>query len=462
MNEIIDIQSKIKGMITKVIASSIKSVKCKDQHFLTIEKKIMSDFMEAAAETIGHCLSMYDMECQSVEYDERNYEKSSRNAIDYFTCAGKVRVTRSLYRNKLIGKSICPLNLNAGIVQKNWTPQAAKIATLATAEMTPYMAETLFQEMGAMAPSKSSLDRLPKRLNLAQKHYREQVGFQVRQLKPMPEDTAKIAISLDGVHIPIQKLKGKSRFMLDRGFSKTRGEYHLIDENYSPYREASCGTISYLNKDGERLQTHYYGLMPEEKKATLKYLLESHIKEDIKNRPDLELIAIADGAKDNWTYIDRVFPNAISVLDFYHAAEHLKKAVDAVCKNPDDAMTLFEQQRSILRHQENGIDSVIEFLENHQIKGDTNTNLIREINYFKSNRHRCKYHESKENKHPIGSGIVEAACKSLVTKRLKCSGMAWRWRGGEAILYLRSYVKSGLFDELWEVISSIYRQPVYP
>jgi hypothetical protein len=462
MKDKADIYSTINKMVFDVISTSINATADTKNSFIDIEKNIVSVFMQAAAETIGHCLSAYDMDCPSIEYQGRQYDINSKNELEYFTAAGKVKVSRSLYRNRFLKNSICPLNLNAGIIENNWTAQAAKIATFGTAEMSPYTAERLFKEMGGMCPSKSSLDRLPKKLHNTLEYNREHICSEMREQTSIPGEAVKIGLSLDGVHVPIQKLKGKSRYRRSSGFTETRGCYFLIDDDYSTYKEASCGTVSYFDEEGRLLRTQYYGRMPEERKVKLKNLLEKHVKEDLKLRPDLELVAIADGAKDNWTYIDTTFPDAVKVLNFYHAAEHLKKAIDILFTDGKQALDLFEKYRSILRHSKKGINIVIDFLESQY---DSNLNheiLLREINYFKSNALRCNYAEHADNNRPIGSGIVESACKTLVTKRLKCSGMAWRWKGGQAILNFRSHLKSNLFDQLWNVIYGMYRRPVYP
>ncbi len=462
MTDLTDDHREIKDKLLNLVTSCLKEAKDRTLSFQQIEQKVMSGFMESAAQTIGLCLSTYDLDCPSVQYQGRRYDKSSTNRQDYFTCAGKVVVKRSMYRSKMLSKSICPMDLNAGIIPHNWTPQAAKIATLATAEMTPYSAAILFQEMGAMQPSKSTLDRLPKRLHDALNLASHDIASEVRASQPIPQETAQIAVSLDGVHVPIQKLKGKKRFYRDCGFTQTRGELLPILEGHSPYREAGCGTVSYLDKQGQLLHTHYYGRMPQSRKAELKAYLEEHVKEDLKRCPDLEIIAIADGARDNWTFLESAFPESIQVLDFYHAAEHLKKAIDVVYKDETKANLCFKEQRSILRHDKKGIDKVITFLESLYCTKPAHDILLREINYFRSNRARCQYYTQAKNNHPIGSGMVEAACKMLVAKRLKCSGMAWRWKGGQAILSFRSYLKSNRFNELWDIISEMYLSPVYP
>ena len=70
------------------------------------------------------------------------------------------------------------------------------------------------------------------------------------------------------------------------------------------------------------------------------------------------------------------------------------------------------------------------------------------------------YAEAKARHLPIGSGVVEAACKTLVTQRLKRSGMRWRHAGGQAILTLRALIRSGRFDSAWELLSGAYRREV--
>ena len=82
------------------------------------------------------------------------------------------------------------------------------------------------------------------------------------------------------------------------------------------------------------------------------------------------------------------------------------------------------------------------------------------LRYFRHNRHRMRYAQAKARHLPIGSGVVEAACKSLVSQRLKCSGMRWRHDGGQAILTLRALVRSERFEPAWIMLSQTYRQEV--
>lgn len=422
------------------------------------ESQMIRGFMAAASHAIRMILETNDVDGHSYIYRGERYTRSIRSTRSYFTSAGKIQLTRTQYRNRSRTRTICPLDIKVGMVHGNWTPKAAKLGTRIIAEVTPYTAEALLQEIGGMTPSKSTLDRLAKSVGKKIDQYENDIDEQLRAQQPIPKEAATLAVSLDGVHVPIQKLKGKSRYAMDRGFGPTRGQLYEIQDDYSPWREAGCGTVSYLDKDGKRMQTRYFGRMPQEHKLELKEELKQHVDEALQQRPDLVLVKIADGAKDNWTFLDQQLAQGISVLDFYHAAEHLKTAMNAIDTNPKKAAKLFEKYRSKLRHHPRGVHGLIRFLKKSLREQPANTDIEKELNYFKNNLKRCNYHAVKLKNLPIGSGIVEAACKSLVAQRLKKSGMAWRWKGGQAILNLRKYLLSNLFDDLWKITNLIYQE----
>jgi hypothetical protein len=225
----------------------------------------------------------------------------------------------------------------------------------------------------------------------------------------------------------------------------------------SRYQEASCGTITYYDIEGEPLSTRRYGCMPEHKKMTIKKILSKEVSIALGRRPDLQLVKVANGAKDNWTFFDDDLPKGVSVLDFYHAAEHLKKALESAYGIKSlEATTQFIKYRSVLRHDEKGGEKVIRHLTKLQKKYPKKETLQTEINHFKNNKHRCDYEKNSTRNLPIGSGIVEATCKTLVTQRLKRSGVAWKAEGGQAILTFRALLHSSLFDSAWKKLSGEY------
>ena len=106
------------------------------------------------------------------------------------------------------------------------------------------------------------------------------------------------------------------------------------------------------------------------------------------------------------------------------------------------------------------LSAVIRALVYLRSKSPGNERIAQVLGYFRGNRHRMGYADAKARGLPIGSGVVEAACKTLVTERLKRSGMRWGPRGGQAILTLRSLVQSRRFDHAWSLLAQSYRTPV--
>ena len=87
--------------------------------------------------------------------------------------------------------------------------------------------------------------------------------------------------------------------------------------------------------------------------------------------------------------------------------------------------------------------------------------LKQELAYFRRNRARMDYARLRAENLPIGSGVVEAACKTLVTQRMKRSGQRWSIDGGQAILTFRALAQSERFDAAWQLVSAQYRREIH-
>ena len=226
-------------------------------------------------------------------------------------------------------------------------------------------------------------------------------------------------------------------------------------------QEAACATLSFYDGAGERLDTLSIARMPEPKKATLKTMLSAELDTVLSRRPDLQVVTVADGAHDNWRYLDTLAPDATAVVDFYHGAEQLKSALDArYGENDATGRAQFHKLRHLLLHDPDGVEKVIRALDYQRKTYPCRTRIGEVLRYFRRNRHCMRYAHTQARHLPIGSDIVEAACKTLVTQRLKRSGMRWRHAGGQAILTLRALLQSSRFDQAWALLSKTYRHDV--
>ena len=148
--------------------------------------------------------------------------------------------------------------------------------------------------------------------------------------------------------------------------------------------------------------------MPEPKKATLKTMLSAELDTVLGTRPELHVVTVADGAHDNWRYLDALAPEATAVVDFYHAAEPLESALDARYGDNDaTGRAQFHKLRHILLDDPGGVEKVIRALDYQRKRFPRRTRIGEVLRYFRRNRHRMRYAHTQARHRPIGSGVVE-------------------------------------------------------
>jgi hypothetical protein len=166
-------------------------------------------------------------------------------------------------------------------------------------------------------------------------------------------------------------------------------------------------------------------------------------------------VIIGDGAKWIWGIASQHFPDAIQIVDMYHAKEHLHELTRTLFPDPKEQSDALDDWIKTLESGDAAalskkILAVTGLNEPQMEKAKT------EASYFADNAGRMRYKEYKDKKLFVGSGVVEAACKILVGTRLKQSGMFWSVRGANAIIALRSADLSfnGDFNTLFELENS--------
>ena len=116
--------------------------------------------------------------------------------------------------------------------------------------------------------------------------------------------------------------------------------------------------------------------------------------------------------------------------------------------------------RQLLLTEDEGAKAVIDAVARLKRKSPRREQIAKALNYLRNNRHRMRYAEWKRAGYMIGSGVVEAACKTLVAQRLKLSGMRWGARGAQAILTMRGWDQSDRFDAAWALVAATYHTEV--
>lgn len=409
-------------------------------------------------------LARYDVDADVIDLDGREMGRClDKEPKRYLSASGPITVARNLFRPSGGGKSVCPLELRAGIVGGLCTPVLARQVSYAMGLMTSAETAALFQELGVQGPSSSTCDRIPKVVGEAWERNRRQWEAALQQQETVPAEAAVLATSLDGVMVPDKQAQREAK--LER--EQRKQDLSKATGGPAGYREVGCGTVSLFDAEGERLETVRYGRAPEHKKKTLTEQLDAEVSAILAARPDLTLVALADGAEENWRYFDGPrWLNAVKIVDAGHACQHLKAGLAAYFGADSIAgRAEYERLKVILKDQPAGVDVVITELRrlerklrdkagNHQARGET---LRKERKYFENQRERMAYARYKELGLPIGSGVVEAACKTLATQRMKRSGMSWG-DGKQPILTIRSLQQSNRWERGWQMIAADFRR----
>jgi hypothetical protein len=431
--------------------------------FEQFERDLHDQVMELERELLAAELARYDVDAEQIDVEGVHYHPGWVDTETYLTAAGEVQVERHLYRPAgHNAKSICPLELRVGIVDGYWTPRAARQGAWVTAQLPPGDAEALFVELGAMSPSRSTLDRLPRELSRRWETKREAWEVAVRAQETVPEAAVSVAFSLDGVMVA---MKAKAA---ERVAKQAEAGKHASGP--AGRQEAACGTVSLYEAEGERLQTIRYARMPESKKATLQAQLQGEIEALYALRPDLRRVHLADGAETNWDRLAEIeaalgLPpeGRVKIVDFYHGCDHLKNGCDAIWgESTPRGQAEFLRLKTLLKEEDGGADRIIRTFKHHASRttGNRQQRIQTELTYFRNQRPRMNYPEYLRQHLPIASGVVEAACKTLVTQRLKRSGMAWTAAGGQAILTLRSLIQSERWSPAWSLLAADFRQTI--
>lgn len=352
------------------------------------------------------------------------------------TILGEVLFRRSAYRCPVCGLIRYPGDEQLGVSDTGFSPGVRRMMARQGASECFREAAQSMQLLAGVRAGAKDIERV------AQSTGRVVDGWMRRQASAAmlcPPDLAPqtLYIEFDGTGVPVRKKelahsKGKD------GAARTR-ELKLgcvftqttLDERGRPRRDETSttyvGAIEPSADFGHRIRAE----------AVRRGLLGA-----------ARVVALTDGAAYNKTIIDEHFPQAIHVLDFYHASEHLAGFVREACRLPQEDPRARELVAMLWSGRtEQMLESMRALLAR---SGERRKKGEKEINYFNTNAPAMRYEEFRAMGIFIGSGVIEAGCRSIIGERLKCSGMFWSVPGANAIATLRCCFASGRFEQFWE------------
>lgn len=349
---------------------------------------------------------------------------------NYLCCLGEVRLKRAYYTGN--NNSLFPIEEEYSWLKDEFLPDIKELSCYVSM-LEPYdTASEMMKKVGGIEISSSSLQKITKSIGerLVKKED-EQVNSENYNNSKMNKNIDLLIISSDGACINTEngwkEVKNGTIYQIKKN---TNGELEAFDKSYIS-RIENCSDF------GKRL---YY-------ESRRRHLGSAK-----------EVVTIGDGAKWIWDMFGNYYPRATQIVDWYHATEHLWNIIELMYGNRDN-----EKGKDFEKRCEDFLyDGLISLLENTIIEKTKELgikcttqrykNIEKEINYFKTNEKRMKYSVFEEKGFPIGSGVIEGACKHLVQIRLKRNGMKWSIKGAHDVLQLRCLYLSNRWNEVENAI----------
>ncbi len=426
-----------------------------------------------------------DAKSPTVTIDGEQWGNQRRKKGTYETMFGEVELERSTYQRAGRGRVAVPLELRLGIIERRYTPRVARTIGHSTAVMTAEDAAGFLKRVGVAEVSSSTVHRIALAMAARHETMSEQVAAEVREADPIPAATVAIQVALDGVMVGqdgehCQRRGRKTdepsppRYATRYDLGPILGPAASDDGTGRTWHEASVGTLSFIDEEGHVLKTTYLARMPEGGKASLVDQLHDELFAVLDERPDVTVCFASDGAKYHWKVLagmaaqlpKEATGDVYFLVDFFHVAGYLSQAANAIeGDDTPEAKLMASNWREIVREFGDGAERVLKSMRYHRgkVRGEARRKRVQEaINYLaeQARNERTGYAEARRNNLPIGTGITEAAAKTLVGVRMKRAGARYSQHGGQTIMLFRSAVLSGRFDALSNCLEDSYTKPV--
>ena len=368
---------------------------------------------------------------------------AGRRAKTIRTALGAMTLQRAYYHCASCRAGFCPRDRTLGIDETTLSPAASRMTAAAAAARVSFKeASTLLDELAGLAVDPKQVERTAEALGRAiAADERQAVEPETHRVKPT------LYLGVDGTGIPVRKAETAQRQgKQPDGSAKTR-EVKLAVAWTAERRHPKTGipmrdpdSISYTaaietaaSRDTDREPSPFAQRVCRE--------AERRRFADADRR-----VILGDGAPWIWALADECFPDAIQIVDIFHAKSHLWDVAKAIYTPGSDLAAQWAKQRRD-ELDAGRISAIVAALAHHAPTCDEARKCI---DYLIRNRKRMRYAAFRARGLCVATGVVEAGCKHAVGARLKRAGMHWSVNGANAILALRCCILSGRFEAFWE------------
>lgn len=395
----------------------------KSRCFVECEENIQDAVNKVGRLATGQCLADFDTDGSAIVMaGTKLTAKRAKVGRNYETPYGVVRVERYDYQSSAGGQVHIPLEHNARIVA-GATPRFARIVSYLYSHNNSMVAQSALAQTLNRKVSRCFVQDLSAQtaLHVEDKSRR----WDYARSEPKAGEVAFVAVGIDGTCL----------LFCEEG-----------------HRQAMVGSIALYDAGGERLHTGYVAAAPEQGKSTFLRRMDEEVERIKAKYPHARYVGISDGAADYLPWLRR--HTTTQVLDFWHVTEYLHGAAEAIHRNPDRREEWLDQSCHDLKHRHGEAGRLLARMEEAAAAGGASAkaaeSLRAAISYFRNNLGRMNYASYRKSHLPIGSGVTEAACKSVVKTRMCGSGMKWKQSGADSVLTLRALsLVPAKWDEFW-------------
>ena len=446
------------AVIDRVLAARKATVGGKAPDYAAFERALQTD--TAAIERAAHApvLEALEVDRDRVAIDGKTYARVGRHEGTYYTCGGPVTVLRSLFREVGVrnGPTVDAVSLRAGVVGDGWLPQAARAMAHLVQQGTSREAVTSASELGRLPYSRSSFERVAHEVGAQYVQRHVEVEDTLIEAYEVPEAARSVSAALDRVSVPMEEPRARPQGRPKKGAPK-----RPIARNF---RMAYAGTVTLHDENGEAMHTIRYGRMPAGDVEGLMAGMAGDVLVLLRKRPDLKVTTLSDGAAEMAHLLadhisnENIGLRIVRLVDLWHLLEKLGKAA-VVVHGAEGAKAVLRRWRlrflnRSLAHEEILVELQATGREDVAV-GEARP-VHEAITYLANNGDRMNYAAARRQGLPIGSGNVEATCKTLFDQRLKRAGARWKETSGEHIVQLRA---AGLSDR-WPAALDLTLRPL--
>jgi hypothetical protein len=448
----------VKAMIRQVAASWRRTRGGRAVDYAVIERQVAAG--AAAIERASHqaVLQGLDIDRPHVVIEGKEYRRVGRYEADYYTLAGPVRIVRTLYRKcgQRNAKTVNAVSLRCGAVGEGWLPATAQAMAHQLQQGTSREAESTAQILGRLPYARSSFESIGQAVGRQYTAVRVDLEESLIEEYPVPADVASISVALDRVSVPMEEAGTAAEREPQPG-----GRLRKV---WRQFRMAYCATLTLHDRKGEALHTIRYGRMPHGDIEELCRTLTHDVCVLLRKQPGLSVILLADGAAELWKLLtEHLNAETLGVpvrqlVDLWHLLEKLGSAARLLYGETHGSAVLHGWRLRLL----NRTSSVTEILQELHASGKedfavgTSRPIHEALTYLENHQARMNYAAARRRGLPVGSGNVEATCKSLVAVRMKRPGARWKEATGEHLLNLRALALS----DRWESAMTLTLRPL--